>query len=104
MAQKVKSAAQTAKSGAEGAAETVKSEVKKSAGKAAKKVPKAKKALKRTVSEIDAQAAGQTAVSILASCCQWKSWQCSCAAVSNRIVHFMLGGLLIASLIRTQCL
>jgi uncharacterized protein YjbJ (UPF0337 family) len=65
----VKSAAQTAKSEAEGAAETVRSEVKKSAGKFAKKVPKAKKALKRMVSEIDAQAAGQTAVLILGSHC-----------------------------------
>jgi predicted component of type VI protein secretion system len=65
----VKSAAQTVKSEAEGAAETVISEVKKNAGKAAKKVPKAKTALKRMVSEIDAQAAGQTAVLILASHC-----------------------------------
>ena len=65
----MKSAAQTAKSEAEGAAETVRSEVKKSAGKFAKKVPKAKKALKHMVSEIDAQAAGQTAVLILGSHC-----------------------------------
>lgn len=72
----MKSAAQTAKSEAKGAAETVRSEVKESAGKATKKVPKAKKALKRMVSEIDAQAAGQTAVSILASHCLWKDWQC----------------------------
>ena len=65
----MKSAAQTEKSEAEAAAETVIYEVKKNAGKAAKKVPKAKKALKRMVSEIDAQAAGQTAVLILASHC-----------------------------------
>ena len=62
----MKSAAQTVKSEAEEAAEAVGSEVKKSAGKAAKKVPNAKKALKRMVSEIDAQAAGQAAVLILA--------------------------------------
>ena len=41
------------------AAETVKSETKKSVARAAKKAPKAKRALKRMVSEIDAQTASR---------------------------------------------
>lgn len=44
---------------AKAAAAVVKSEVKKSAGKVAKKAPKAKKALKRMVSEIDAEDASE---------------------------------------------
>ncbi len=64
-----------------GAGDTVKSEVKKSAGKAAKKAPKAKQALKRMVSEIDAQAACKALICVKLRHCNATSYESACSSI-----------------------
>lgn len=59
---------------AKAAAAVAKSEVKKCAGKIASKAPKAKKALKRMVSEIDAEDASESCMLLCKSCMQAVLW------------------------------